>query len=338
MANATKTLEQMLNTPLTERFPWPFVTDFHDFSNNVTALDPPVILDITPTYHKEIKLKRKLLDDRPQQTYLSYDHSLEAQWEILEMYMDEMESRYPEYFSVTKNGREWTFQNHLLQEEQTFIFGDESTLPYEPLEFISRHVQPDLIYLAQRDGDLFLDAGQLCFPAAWSLNFDFGMDFVSIHSPVPSRFTTSGLAEKIRKFIMNMEAGKPWTRFNWTITIEKIYDTSPEDYESWSYKRHLVTEDNAGELVNLRVEDQRLFRLPRSNGIIFSIQTHMILLEEICDKPEWARQFHNVLVTIADDIAEYKGFLDYKEKLINYFRKKLLATTNYELKEGGILE
>ncbi|WP_256942263.1 DUF3445 domain-containing protein [Bacillus sp. OV166] len=51
---------------------------------------------------------------------------------------------------------------------------------HQPLDFIGRHVQEDIIFMMQRDGDLYLDAGQLCFPANWSLAFDLGLYFLFI--------------------------------------------------------------------------------------------------------------------------------------------------------------
>jgi hypothetical protein len=239
-----------------------------------------------------------------------------------------MISVHPNYFSLSKNGNHWTFQNHLLGEEQSFIFGDSSTLPNEPLDFIGRHVQEDLIYLGQRDGELYMDAGQLVFPANWSIAFDLGMKFLEIHSPVPKAFTGTGLAEKVRSFILRMEAGKPWTRFNWTITVEPILETAPETFDEWGIKKDKVTVDNAGELVYLRVEDQRLFRLPRTNGILFGIHTHLISLEEMCKNQQWKKQFYNVLTDLPDDLAEYKGFISYKEILVKYLEQQLEGSSS----------
>ena len=315
--------EKIPNQPIIERFPFPFKGDSYRYSNNSAPLNPPVVLTITPEYFEEIELKRNLLENRKEQTYQSFTHSIEAQWEILEMIMNEMVSVHPNYFSLYKNEDHWTFQNHLLEEEESFIFGDLSSLPYEPLDFIGRHVQEDLIYLGQRDGELYMDAGQLVFPANWSIAFDLGMNFLEIHQPVPKAFSGSGLVEKVRSFILRMEAGQPWTRFNWTVTVEPILDTSPETFDEWGPKKERVTSDNAGELVYLRVEDQRLFRLPRSNGILFSIHTHLISLEELVQNPQWMEQLYNVLNDLPDDIAEYKGFISYKDKLVKYLEQQM---------------
>ncbi|SDJ11645.1 heme-dependent oxidative N-demethylase family protein [Alteribacillus bidgolensis] len=320
----TRTIQRgkIPNTPILDRFPNPFKGDSYRYSNNSKLLDPPVVLTITPEYFEEVALKRQLLESRKEQCFQSFEHSVEAQWEILEMIMQEMVSEYPDYFSLIKNENHWTFQNHLLEEEQSFTFGDSSTLPYEPLDFIGRHVQEDLIYLGQRDGELYMDAGQLVFPANWSLNFDLGMSFLEIHSPVPYAFSGSGLAEKVRSFILRIEAGKPWTRYNWTLTVEPILDTSPETFDTWGPKKDKVTSDNAGDLVHLRVEDQRLFRLPRSNGVLFGIHTHLIPLNEYCKNQQWKKQFYNVLTDLPDDLADYKGFISFKDRVVEYLEKK----------------
>ncbi|PLR79928.1 hypothetical protein CVD25_22620 [Bacillus canaveralius] len=314
--------EKIPNQALLDRFPFPFKGDSYRYSNNSVALDPAVVLDITPEYFEEIEQKRQILADKKAQSYQSFTHSLEAQWEILDMIMHEMATVHPNYFGLSKSGDNWTFQNHLLGEEQAFIFGDASSLPYEPLDFIGRHIQEDLIYMAQRDGDLYMDAGQLCFPANWSIAFDLGMSYLEFHSPVPG-FAESGLAAKVRNFILRMEAGKPWTRLNWTITIEPMLDTAPETFDTWGTKKDSITLDNLGNLVHLRVEDQRLFRLPRSNGILFGIHTHLISLDELTQNHQWAKRFHSVLTDLPDPLAQYKGFVSYKDKIVTYLEKKI---------------
>jgi dimethylamine monooxygenase subunit A len=317
--------EKIPNIPLIDRFPFPFKGDSYRYSNNSEALDPPFLLVITPEYFEEIKLKRQILHNKKKQAYQSFAHSLEAQWEILEMTINEMTSLYPNYFHVEKNESHWTFFNYLLEEEQSFIFGDSSSLPFEPLDFIGRHIQEDLVYIAQRDGDLYMDAGQLCFPANWSIAFNLGMTYTEFHSPVP-HFSDSGLAEKVRNFLLRMEAGKPWTRLNWTLTVEPILDTFPETFDEWGVKKDKVTSKNAGELIHLRTEDQRLFRLPRSNGILFSIHTHLISLEELSKNEEWFIRFYKVLNDLPDYIAQYKGFISYKDKIIHYLDKTMKTT------------
>lgn len=167
-----------------------------------------------------------------------------------------------------------------------------------------------------------MDAGSLCFPANWSIAFNLGMTYTEFHSPVP-HFSDSGLAVKVRNFLLRMEAGKPWTRLNWTLTVEPILDTFPENFDEWGVKKDKVTVENTGKLVHLRVEDQRLFRLPKSNGILFSIHTHLISLEELSKNEIWIDRFYRVLMDLPDYISQYKGFISYKDQIIQYLEKIL---------------
>ncbi|MGM0881044.1 MAG: heme-dependent oxidative N-demethylase family protein [Bacillota bacterium] len=308
--------------PLLERFPFPFQADSYRYSNNSRALVPPVCTDLTPEYFEEIGGKRKLLERYPERTFQAFPHTVEAQWEIMAMLMNELAAVHSDYFKLDKQGVQWTFYNRLLDEKSTFVFGDLSTLPYEPLDFIGRHVQEDLIYLQQRDGDLYMDAGQLCFPANWSLAFDLGMTYLQFHSPVPI-YSDSGLAEKVRGFLLRMEAGKPWTRLNWTLNVGPRLDTSPEAFGEWGVGRFGLNLENVGEIMHLRAEDQRLFQIPGSNGVLFSIHTHLLPFDQLINNKTWADRFCKVLEDLPDPIAEYKGFLSYKPLLIEYLKQHI---------------
>ncbi|MGG3468645.1 DUF3445 domain-containing protein [Neobacillus pocheonensis] len=305
-----------------ETFPYPFKGEVYRYSNNSIPMDYPMSIEITPGYITEINLKRGLLKKHPERCYQSLPHTLQGQWEILEIIMEHLTTYYPNNFHLDKKNENWTFENKILQENQTFIFGDESTLPCEPLDFIGRHVQEDLIFMMQKDGDLFLDAGQLCFPANWSLAFDLGMSFKEIHRPIPG-FKEEELDERILQFLLKLEAGNPWWRKNWSLMAGNRLDTSLETFDVWGKGRKEVTLANAGKFVHLRVEVQKLFRLPRSGGLLFTIHTHLISLEKLTSNTEWAEQFYKILRELPDHIVEYKGLALFRNTVIDYLKDRL---------------
>lgn len=300
-----------------DRFPYPFKGDTYRYSNNSVLLDPPIAIEVTPEYEEEMALKRSLLANHHNRCYQSLPHTNTAQWEIVSVILPHLANTYPDDFQLHINGDHWTFENRRLSERHSFVFGDNSTLPCEPLDFAGRHVQEDLILMGHRDGDLFLDAGQLCFPANWSLDFNLGMNFVQIHRPIPG-FSDGGLDEKIRNFLMRLEVGQPWVRRNWSLNAGKKLDSSLETFHIWGQVRKQVTPENAGRLVHLRVEVQKLFRLPRSHSILFTIHTHLISLEELAENRAYLEQLRNVLVELPDFIAEYKGMKLYRTQTIQY--------------------
>jgi dimethylamine monooxygenase subunit A len=305
-----------------ENFPYPFKGSTYRYSNNSIPMNTPLSIEVTPDYKEEMKLKRNLLTHHPERCYQSLPHTFTGQWEIVELVMEHLIDQYPEKFSLDIKGSLWTFHNKILGEKHEFTFGVETSLAFEPLDFISRHVQEDFILMMQRDGDLYLDAGQLCFPANWSLAFNLGMKFKSIHHPIPG-FNEEGLDDRILQFLMRLEAGNPWERKNWSLMAGDRLDTSLETFDQWGQLRKLVTKENAGELVHIRVEVQKLFRLPRSNGILFTIHTHLLSLEKLASNPEWLKQFYEILSELPPHIAEYKGISLYKEAVMDYLEERL---------------
>lgn len=305
-----------------DRFPYPFKDNMYRYTNNAVPLNEPVCIDITSTYTDEIALKRLLLNQHPERVYQSLPHTKIAQWEVLELVMDNLVTYYPSHFSLRKYNSLWTFTNHILEEEYSFEFGVEASLAYEPLHFIGSHVQEDLLLMGERDGNLYLDAGQLCFPANWSLAFDLGMSFKEIHSPIPG-FKEEGLDDRILSFLLKLGTGNPWVRKNWSLMAGNRLDTSLETFDQWGQGRKQVTKENAGEFVLLRVEVQNLFRLPRSNSILFTIHTHLLPLEKLAEKKEWLEQFYLILKELPPYIVEYKGITLFKDAVIDYLKEQL---------------
>ncbi|RXT04275.1 DUF3445 domain-containing protein [Ammoniphilus sp. CFH 90114] len=312
----------MTNQALLDSFPFPLRDDIYRFSNNSIPLVPPCSIDVTSTYVEEVKSKRDLLSSHPNRCYQSTPHTMTAQWEIVDLVAHHLATYFPDQFHLEKHGNRWTIGNEPLGERVSFTFGDSSTLPQEPLDFIGRHVQEDLILMMQRDGNLFLDAGQLCFPANWSLAFDLGMTFKEIHKPIPG-FQDHGLDDRILNFLMRLEAGQPWGRRNWSMMAGSRLDTSLETFDEWGKARHQVTMENVGELVHLRVEVQKLFRLPRSHGIFFTIHSHMLPLHLLKHKPEWLQRFYLVLSELPHSIADYKGIGLYRNTAVEYLKRLL---------------
>jgi dimethylamine monooxygenase subunit A len=304
-------------------FPYPFNnSDTYRYSNNAVPLEQPNPIEVTGEYADEISLKRELLTKHPERCYYSSPHTLDAQWEVVDLILHNLVSNYPDQFILKKKDQHWEFSNLRTKESNAFMFGDTSSLKEEPLDFIGRHVQEDLILMMQRDGNLYLDAGQLCFPANWSLYFDAGMSFKEIHSPIPG-FHSDSLDDRILQFLMRIEAGAPWGRKNWSLMAGNRLDTSLETFSEWGQARKQVTKENAGELVHLRVEVQKLFRLPKSNGILFTIHSHMLPLKTFIQHPPWHKQFYGILNELPDFIADYKGISLYRAQVLEYLEEEL---------------
>ncbi|HVJ32694.1 MAG TPA: DUF3445 domain-containing protein [Terriglobia bacterium] len=305
------------------RFPFPFAEDSYMYSVNIephvpgkkgSVFEHPI--DVDEHYVSEMEDRAKVLAEDPLRCQ-ALPHMMTAQWDLLELLMECKSKSYPEIFSLTRDGDKWHWVNKALGIDDKFTFGDTSTLPYEPMEYITRQSQGDFAVLDQRDNNLWMDAGMVTTQADWSLDFDIGMNFFEWHGPVPLAHQM-GVFERALKFMLNLQHGQPVRRFNWTMTINPRLDTSPENYHKWGPDRTTVTPENVGEKVHLRVELQSFFRLPRSNAIVFPIRCYLISMQELVTYPKWARRFHRVLKGLHPELADYKGLSRYRDTVVQW--------------------
>lgn len=308
------------------RFPFPFDKDQYMYAVNIEQHMPGPIksatefpIDIDEHYVAEMADRAQVLKQDPLRCQ-SLPHMITAEWDLLELLMESMSKHYPEHFTLTKDGDRWHWANGPLGIDQQFTFGDIATLPYKPMEYITRQCQGDFNLLDQRSDNLWMDAGIITSQADWSLDFDLGMNFMEWHAPVPIAHDL-GVFERALKFMLNLQQGRPVRRLNWTMTINPRLDTSPENYHKWGIDRTTVTPENVGDKVHLRVELQALWRLPRSNAIVFSIRCYLIKMDELVTIPKWARRFHRVLRDLPDQIADYKGTTRYRQTVVDWLAK-----------------
>ena len=302
------------------RFPFPFPEDKYMYSVNIephVRSGPSDVylrpFDVDEHYIAECRDRAITLERDPGRCQV-LPHMMLAQWDTLELLMENLSADYPEHFTLIKEGDDfgsrWTWTNRPLGIEQSFIFGDAATLPCEPFEYITRQAQGDFAICDQRDDNLYMDAGMVTSQADWSLEFDVGMSFMEWHGPVPLAHQT-GVFERALKYLLMLRLGQPVRRLNWTMTINPRLDTSPESFPEWGQDRASVTPDNAGQKVHLRVELQTLWRLPRSNAILFPIRCYLASLDDLARVPKWGARLHRVLSTLPPQLVEYKGLTRY---------------------------
>ncbi|HEX9858997.1 MAG TPA: DUF3445 domain-containing protein, partial [Paracoccaceae bacterium] len=305
------------------RFPFPFPEDSYMYSVNMEPHVPgrpgsvfEHTFDVDEHYVAEMRDRALVLAEDPLRCQ-SLPHMTLAGWDLLELIMEAKARDYPQWFSLTRDGNRWHWINRPLGIDQTFTFLDESTLPCGPMEYITRQAQGDFTLQDQREETLWIEAGMVTTQADWSLDFDIGMSFHEWHAPVPMAHEL-GVFDRALKFLLALQHGAPVRRFNWTLTVDPLLDTSPENYPQWGPTRASLTPETVGRRMHLRVELQTLFRLPRSNAIAFPIRCYLISFEDLVTQPKWARRLHRVIRDIPEELATYKGFLRNRPLMVDY--------------------
>lgn len=130
-----------------------------------------------------------------------------------------------------------------------------------------------------------------------------------------------GIFKRALKFLLSIQQGAPARRLNWTMTVNPLLDTSPENYHKWGVQKNTLTLENLGSKQHLRVELQTFFRLPRSNALVFPIRCYLMSFQDIVSKPKWGRRLHRVVRDLPEELATYKGFIDNRSMMLEFLAR-----------------
>lgn len=267
--------------------------------------DGPLIEIDPATYAEEIALKEAILASDYAYYFQALPQTAAAQWETLALVLNDLCRQYPEDFRLACANDTWEWHNYRLGAAWQFRYGDCSTLPWAPLDWVGRQVQEDLLLLDGSSAACPLTAGQLCFANRWSLEEKMGRSFLDIHAPVP------GFGEQIGRsanlLLERMKAGRPVWRYNWSLVLGGELDLSTKMYAAVQAKVPAVTAANCGELCFFRTERQTLARLPQTGAVLFTVHTYRAPLNNLACDPAWARQFLAVVDSAYPALLAYKG-------------------------------
>ncbi|MCO4275726.1 DUF3445 domain-containing protein [Pseudarthrobacter sp. HLT3-5] len=325
-----KTITNLVHTT---NLPWPFAEDQEQFQYTVNVEPARVtkktaagewganIVDLGGDEYLHIMTeRRRILEADPSRVQI-LPGMMPACWDLLMYYLRDLSVSHPDVMHLEENGDVIRWRNDLLRTDQVFAIGDEQSLPYDPMTFLGREIPDDLLLVKERGGQLYFDAGLVTFAAAWSVTFDVGMSFREIHGPVP-RLTGEGITSRAEQFLMRLPADRVYRRVNWTLSASgsRKLDISLEELPEWGKDiPRLVADRDFGKL-QLRIELEHFIRLPMSGAVTFSIRTFMASLEEIKAIPAWRDQLAQILAATPEDIATYKGIIDYRDEAIRWLR------------------
>ncbi|WP_420863779.1 heme-dependent oxidative N-demethylase family protein [Algirhabdus cladophorae] len=126
------------------------------------------------------------------------------------------------------------------------------------LRQLAHLVQEDFCILQKSGEQHVLVAALLCFPASWRLSDKMGHPLTHIHGPVPSY--DAGLARRVQRLFDGVQVGRPLWRAN-TLRYSRANLFQPQKVDG----------DEPAQFI--RTERQTIFRLARSNAVVFGIRT-----------------------------------------------------------------
>ncbi|MVM29964.1 DUF3445 domain-containing protein [Spirosoma sp. HMF4905] len=301
---------------------FPFGQQFNDKMGTYPLLESDRLIDVDEQYPNQIALKRQQLSDLPAYYYQTLPDYETAQWEVLELVLENIARFFPDSFTLHRQDNQWIWQNHILNEETAFTFGDTQTLPNDPLDWVGRQVQEDLILLS--GDDVRLVAGQLCFGNDWCLDEKLGLPFWQIHAPIVS--IVEPMMRAAQTLMERLPVGRPVWRLNWSVKVSDQLDMTsrhiPTMHQLLTDHLPSLIPDTIGDQLYVRVERQTLTRLPGSGAILFGIHTYQNLLANEAIDPERAARMAQVFSTTPSAMLAYKSMTHFLPALLEYLHAK----------------
>lgn len=302
---------------------FPFGQQFNHRMGTAPLPESDHLVEVDDAYVPEIALKRQLLADLPAYYYQTLPGYELAQWEVLKTVLTHLVRFAPDRFALRQTGNQWHWHNRLLHEETSFVFGDSSTLPVDPLDWVGRQVQEDLILIAGDSPKLV--AGQLCFGNDWSLDEKLGLPFSQVHAPILP--IVEPMMQATHKLIERLPIGKPLWRASWSVKVTDQLDMTsrhkPALLQLLADRIPTLTPETIGEALFIRIERQTLIRLPETGIILFCIHTYQNQLAHEATDRDRASRMASVFSTTPSAMLDYKGMSGFVPVLLKYLQNKL---------------
>ena len=273
-------------------------------------------LEIDAKFCAYLQCKAQLLSNRHADVFAALPGTRSVQAEVLDLLVDYLLTYAPELYKPVDNG----ICN--LKTGETWVF---DTFADAPLDLAGRLVQEDLCLLLPGANGYVLAAASVCFPLRWSLQTKLGQPMGQIHQRVPTY--AQKLEHPVDNVFTRLRESFPGVRFNWTIV------DSPELFleqdKLLTAFNDAITPDNAGQMLWLRVERQTIRRLPVSQGVLFTIRTHVYPLEQVIETPQIAAKLSQAVCSLRPEMQVYKNLRPFREALLGYL------ATRYQLSTTG---
>jgi hypothetical protein len=262
-------------------------------------LDLAAWIELDEAHGRELALKRRILAQHRDQVLRVQPAAAEAVFELHAVLGEHLCRTFPAVFAAAASGLS------LRATGETFA---PPATAEEAFIQMAAWVQEDLCLMSPQP-PVRLEAGCVCFPSRWSLADKMGLDSDGIHGPVP-RFA-GALAASTTAYLEKVQLHKPVWRLNWT-----IHD-SDQLFAPVAVHRALgLTARDVLDRTFLRVERQTLRRLPRTGYVVFTIRTYVTSMAAVAADPGRRCLVHEVIETLPDDLAAYKGLAAFRPALL----------------------
>ncbi|KAI0178639.1 hypothetical protein GGR52DRAFT_264649 [Hypoxylon sp. FL1284] len=273
----------------------PFRWAYHQ-TMSLTKMESDWWIELESTYKTRIAQRKALYAEHGTSVLHWLPGSELACKELMEMVLQYVCQRYPQYFSLSADGAR--LENRILGVEA-------DVRAKHPLLVLLDHVPEDFGIMLRdpRSGYYHLRAGLICSALGWNVGSKIGMKLHEIHEPIPDY--KEKMQFSMDRFFSKMPASKPIQRGSWGLEVNQPLYMPPGD----PHEAHRAEQDPAlaESRVHLRVDWQTLRRLPLSAAVVFNFKALFTPLQEFRDEPYVPALVRKVLTDAKPALMRYKN-------------------------------
>ncbi|KAH8719283.1 hypothetical protein GQ44DRAFT_741992 [Phaeosphaeriaceae sp. PMI808] len=263
---------------------------------SLTKMEPDWWLEIENTYEERIQERQDLLAKHGDAVLQALPGSELACKELMEMSLQFLCARYPQYFSLDMDNM--LFHNSILNTKTNL----KET---QPLHVLFNNIPEDFAIMLrdEKTGFYLFQAGIICSALGWNVASKIGMRLHEIHAPIPDY--KEKMQFSMDRYFAKKPTDKAIQRGSWGLEVDQPLYMPPGD----PHEKHREFQMNDLDVsrCHLRVDWQTLRRLPLSAGVVFNFKALFTPVEEFRDEPYIPGLLLKVLNEGKKSLMEYKN-------------------------------
>ncbi|KAI3324306.1 alpha-1,2-mannosyltransferase [Xylariaceae sp. AK1471] len=274
----------------------PFRWPYHQ-TMSLTKLEPDWWIELESTYKQRIAQRKELYAEHGSAVLQYLPGSELACKELMEMAIQFICARYPQYFTLSKDQDKYWLENKIL--------GVKADIKEKhPLLILLDHIPEDFAITLRDPGTglYAFRAGVICSAIGWNVESKIRLRLHEIHEPIPDY--KEKMQFSMDRFFSKMPANKPIQRGSWGLEVDQPLFMPPGSPHK-AY-RDFQDESLTRSRLHLRVDWQTLRRLPLSGAIVFNFKALFTPIEEFRDEAYVPSLILQVLKHGKQNLMKYK--------------------------------
>lgn len=196
--------------------------------------------------------------------------------------------------------------------EMSRVTGGGDPAYADPFDALASQVQEDLAVMRRVQDRDWVCAIHLCCPYRWTAEDKIGLDFVTMHLPVP------GMENVRRPGMVNVMVRKgPLVRFVWELTTDTRLNHHPEPppgvaFDQWRRRPF----DPERPRLFLRIEREVIWSFPAQEAALFAVRVSFLDGAVIRRNPGQREALAAAIASMGPASLQYKGLAESRDAIL----------------------